>query len=313
MTKILVTGANGFVGSALCETLHARGVNFIATVRQARHKDQFSVGNLSSTTNWRKALVGCDVVIYLAARVHVMSDKSSNPLAAFRAVNVDATLNLAQQAVLSGVKRFVFVSSVKVNGELTTDKPFTAFDKPAPIDSYGQSKLDAEIALRELSRTTGLEVVIVRPPLVYGPGVRANFYRLMQLVRLGVPLPLGAIHNRRSMLFLDSLIDLLIVCSQHPGATGEIFMVSDDCDVSITDLLRMLSNAMEKKSLLLPVPAKLIYGIAALMGKSVVADRLLGSLQVDIAHTKTTLKWQPVATVQDSLIKTVNYFRLNFE
>ncbi|HWW04954.1 SDR family oxidoreductase [Collimonas sp.] len=308
MTKILVTGANGFVGSALCDTLHARGINFLPAVRQARQDRQFAVGDLSGSTKWADALAGCDVVIHLAARVHVMNDKSNNPLAAFRAVNVDATMNLARQAVQSGVKRFIFISSVKVNGEETSGKPFTAFDKPMPIDPYGQSKLEAEIALRELSHFTGLEVVIVRPPLVYGPGVRANFRRLMQLVRLSVPLPLGAIHNYRSMVSLDNLVDLLVVCSQHPDAANQTFMVSDDCDVSTTVLLRMLSDAMGRRSLLLPVPSKLIYGAAALIGKSAVADRLLGSLQVDITHTKTALQWRPATTMQESLIKTVAHF-----
>ncbi|MFC5476140.1 UDP-glucose 4-epimerase family protein [Paraherbaspirillum soli] len=309
MTKILVTGANGFVGNALCDALRARGINFIPAVRLAKQDEQFAVGELSGSTKWADALAGCDVVIHLAARVHVMNDKSNDPLAAFRAVNVDATLNLARQAVLSGVRRFVFVSSVKVNGEETTAKPFTAFDEPAPVDPYGQSKLEAEIALKDLSRATGLEVVIVRPPLVYGPGVRANFLRLMQLVRLGVPLPLGAIHNRRSMVSLNNLVDLLIACSQHPNAPGQTFMVSDDNDVSISELLRMLSDAMGKKALLLPVPAKVIAGVAGLLGKADVASRLLGSLQVDITHTKSTMNWKPVADMQISVNETVAYFQ----
>ncbi len=309
MNKILITGANGFVGSSLCATLCQRGVDFVPAVRKADLNGQISVGDLSPDTNWDMALEECDVVIHLAARVHVMNDSASDPLAAFRAVNVDATLNLARQAVAKGIKRFVFVSSIKVNGEETTTHPFTAFDEPAPIDPYGQSKLEAEIALRELGKVTGLEVVIVRPPLVYGPGVRANFRRLMQLVKTGVPLPLGAIHNRRSMVAVDNLVDLLILCAWHPAAAGQIFMVSDDHDVGISELLRMLAAAMGKRSFLLPLPTELIAGTAAVFGKSAVASRLLGSLQVDINHTKSTLQWQPPVSMESALKKAVADYR----
>ncbi|MGV8898743.1 MAG: UDP-glucose 4-epimerase family protein [Burkholderiaceae bacterium] len=308
MPKILVTGANGFVGSALCAALLKKESDFIAAVRTKSRNDEFPIGDFSASTDWLPALAGCSAIIHLAARVHVMNDTSSDPLADFRAVNVDAALNLAKQAVQCNVKRFVFISSVKVNGEETTSKPFTALDEPAPLDSYGQSKLEAEIALRELSRDTGLEVVIIRPPLVYGPGVRANFLKLMQLVKMGVPLPLGAIHNRRSMVALDNLVDLLITCTHHPAAAGHTFMVSDDNDVSISELLRMLASAMGKRSLLLPVPARIIASAAAVLGKSAVASRLLGSLQVDINHTKSTLGWVPVVTMQESLDKTVAHF-----
>lgn len=311
MSKILVTGANGFVGSSLCDTLCRHGVDFVPAVRKADMNGQISVGDLSSDTDWTAALDGCDVVIHLAARVHVMNDSATDPLAAFRVVNVDATLNLARQALAKGIKRFVFVSSIKVNGEETTTQPFTAFDEPAPVDPYGQSKLEAEIALQELGNATGLEVVIVRPPLVYGPGVRANFRRLMQLVKTGVPLPLGAIHNRRSMVAVDNLVDLLILCAWHPAGTGQIFMVSDDHDVGISELLRMLAAAMGKRSFLLPLPAGLIASAAAVLGKSAVASRLLGSLQVDINHTKSTLQWQPPVSMESALKKTVADYRVN--
>lgn len=308
MSKILITGATGFVGKKVCDVLRSRGINFVTAVRHSVANDQFAIGNLTGTTEWAEALSGCDAVIHLAARVHVMNDESNNPLMAFRAVNVDATLNLARQAALSGVKRFVFVSSVKVNGEETTGKSFTAFDEPAPLDPYGVSKLEAEQALLALSQETGLEVVIVRPPLVYGPGVRANFLRLMQLAKMGLPLPLGAIHNRRSMVALDNLVDLLITCSRHPKAAGQTFMVSDDNDVSIAELLRMLAGALGRRSLLLPVPARIIAGTAALLGKSAVAGRLLGSLQVDVAHTKSTLGWKPVVSMQEAVNKTAAHF-----
>lgn len=308
MDKLLITGATGFVGGELCNALRIRDINFVPAVRRNAKNGQFEIGNISGVTKWNDALAGCDVVIHLAARVHVMTDRDSNPISANRKVNVDATLNLARQAVTNGVKRFIFVSSVKVNGEGTTSKPFTAFDEPAPLDPYGQSKLEAEIALRELSHATGLEVVIVRPPLVYGPSVRANFHKLMQLVKMGVPLPLGAIHNRRSMVALDNLVDLLITCTHHPAASGQTFMVSDDSDVSIAELFRMLASAMGKRSILLPVPAGIIAGTAALFGKSAMANRVLGSLQVDINHTKSTLGWKPVVTMQESINKTVAHF-----
>ncbi|PHV38922.1 SDR family oxidoreductase [Janthinobacterium sp. BJB304] len=308
MSNILVTGASGFVGTALCAELERRSITCTAAVRKASNPAQLAVGELSATTDWSQALAGCDAVIHLAARVHVMNDTSDDPLTAFRAVNVAASVHLARQAAQHGVKRFVFVSSVKVNGEATGTRPFTAFDAGAPQDPYGQSKLEAELALKEVALATGLELVIVRPPLVYGPGVRANFMRLMQLAKIGLPLPLGAIHNQRSMVALDNLVDLLILCCRHPAAPGQTFMVSDDHDVSIGELLRMLASGMGKRTWLMPVPAWLIQRCAALLGKKAVADRLLGSLQVDIAHTKATLGWKPVLDIQESINKTVAHF-----
>lgn len=305
-----MTGASGFVGNRLCTTLRNSEKDFLPVSRRnvEEYPQAFTIEDINKSTDWRVVLKDVDSIVHLAARVHVMHDKSGDPLGAFRAVNVDVTLNLARQAVVCGVKRFVFVSSVKVNGEETTDKPFTVFDVPAPIDPYGISKMEAERALLALSDATGLEVVIVRPPLVYGPGVRANFLRLMRLVSMGVPLPLGAIHNRRSMVALDNLVDLLIVCAQHPAAAGQIFMVSDESDMSISELLRMLAGAMGRRSHLLPLPAGIIAGAAALFGKSAVASRLLGSLQVDIAHTKSTLSWKPVVSVQVAVNDTVADF-----
>lgn len=308
MHKILVTGANGFVGSALCNTLSERNIPFTASVRKKTMPSQFQIGDLTGTTHWADALSGCDAVIHLAARVHVMKDKLSDPLVAYRAVNVDGTMNLARQAVELGIKRFVFVSSVKVNGETTKDQPFTSHDVPAPVDPYGQSKLEAEITLQELSRKTGMELVIVRPPLVYGPGVGANFLKLMQLVKLGFPLPLGNINNRRSMVALDNLIDLLILCAHHPEATGQIFMVSDDNDLSTTILIALIACAMDRHLMLLPMPGRLIEVCARVLGKSAISGRLLGSLQVDIHHAKEILSWQPVVSTDAAIQKTVSHF-----
>lgn len=306
--RTLITGATGFVGSALCVELLKRGADVRAAVRNGATAGQVNVGDLRADTDWRSALAGCDVVVHLAARVHVMSDGERDPLAAYREVNVAATLNLAQQAVREGVKRFVFVSSVKVNGEETAGHPFSASDTPMPCDPYGQSKLEAECALRELGQSTGLEVVIVRPPLVYGPGVKANFLNLMKLVRRGVPLPFGKIYNHRSMVALDNLVDLLIVCTRHPKAINQVFMVSDGVDVGIADLLRMIAAVMKKRVVLVPVPVGLMVAVARLAGKAGMAQRLLSSLQVDISTTQTMLGWQPVITTQAGIDKTVAFF-----
>jgi UDP-glucose 4-epimerase len=305
---ILVTGSNGFVGRELCLTLDSRGIPFKAAVRTAAEQGQVAVGNLNGSTDWREALTGCSAVVHLAARVHVMSDTDEDPLRAYREVNVDGTLNLARQAVDAGVKRFVFVSSVKVNGEATDGKPFSAADRPAPCDPYGQSKMEAEAALLELGRETGLEVVIVRPPLVYGPGVKANFLNLVKLVRIGLPLPFGLANGYRSMVALENLVDLLITCTTHPNAPGSVFMVSDGQDMNVGDLVRMIGEAMGKKIFLLPVPPGLLRTAARLAGKSAVADRLFGSLQVDIGATQERLQWKPVVSPKLAIGKTVSHF-----
>ncbi|GGI54442.1 hypothetical protein GCM10011430_16160 [Oxalicibacterium solurbis] len=232
----------------------------------------------------------------------------ADPLAVFRTVNVDATKDLARQAARHGVHRFVFVSSIKVNGEMTQYASFKASDVPAPLDAYGQSKLEAELALQQISRETGLEVVIVRPPLVYGPGVGANFLRLMQLVQKGIPLPLGAIHNLRSLVALDNLVDLLIVCAENLAAAGRTFLVSDDHDVSTPELVRMLATAMGRRARLVPVPVGCLAAGAALLGKSAAADRLLGSLQVDIRETRSVLGWEPVVSTEEAIGATVAHF-----
>lgn len=305
---ILVTGASGFVGTALCRQLRARGVDVRGAIRSGGAAGQVAVGALGPSTDWRRALLGCESVIHLAARVHVMSDTEHDPLRAYREVNLDATVNLGRQAAQAGVKRFVFVSSVKVNGESTSTRAFGATDVPAPCDPYGQSKLEAECALRALSDETGLELVIVRPPLVYGPGVKANFLNLMKLVRRGWPLPLASIRNRRSMVALDNLVDLLILCSRHPDAAGGTFMVSDGNDVSIAELIRMIASAMGKPALMVPVPMALLGAGARLLGKGAMVERLMGSLQVDMRATESRLDWSPIISTQAAIDQTVEYF-----
>lgn len=309
---VLVTGASGFVGRALVERLVAEGVPTLAAVRGATtlhgSTRQVTAPDLGPDADWRAALDGADCVVHLAARVHVMRDDAVDPLAEFRRVNVDGTLALARQAAAAGVRRFVLVSSVKVNGEATAPgRPFTADTAPAPTDAYGVSKWEAEQALLALSANTGMEVVIVRPVLVYGPGVMANFRTLMAWLARGWPLPLGAIHNRRSLLALDNLVDLLITCLDHPAAAGQTFLASDGEDLSTTELLHRLGAALGKPARLLPVPAAWLAGVAGLLGRAAVAQRLCGSLQVDIGKTRELLGWAPPVTVDAALQNTAHW------
>lgn len=267
---------------------------------------QVQVGDLLPSADWGTALKGIDAVVHCAARVHVMQDDVTDPLQAYREVNVSGTLNLARQAARAGVRRFVFVSSIKVNGEAThPDQPFTADEVLAPLDPYGVSKLEAEQGLREIEEQTSMEVVIVRPPLVYGPGVKANFASMMRWVSRGIPLPFGAVHNVRSIVALDNLVDLLVTCLKHPAAAGQTFLVSDGEDVSTTELLRRTAQAMGKTGCLLSVPAPVLELVAAILGKRAVAQRLCGSLQVDIEKTRRLLGWTPLLTLDEGLKKAV--------
>ena len=305
--KCLVTGANGFVGRSLCAGLARQGHAVRAAVRSANAwivgVEPVVVGSISAETDCFAALHGVDAVVHLAARVHVMHDTASDPLAEFRAANVDVTLNLARQAAAAGVKRFVFISSVKVNGESTQPgQAFTEADPPDPQDAYGQSKYEAEQGLCQISAQTGMEVVIIRPPLVYGLGVKANFSALMRAVQRGWPLPLGAItHNRRSLVALDNLVDFIVTCITHPAAANQTFLVSDGEDLSTTDLLRRMGRALGKPARLLPVPPALLKLGAALLGKPELAQRLCGSLQVDISKTRQLLGWVPPLSVDEGL------------
>lgn len=269
----------------------------------SRHAADVVVTEMGPDTDWSRALAGCSAVVHAAARVHVITEVAEDPLARFRHVNVAGTLNLAAQAAAAGVRRFVFVSSVKVNGEGTMEhRPFTASDAPAPQDPYGISKDEAEQGLRQIAQDTGMEVVIVRPPLVYGPGVKANFASLMRALQYGLPLPLGAVtQNRRSLVALDNLVDLLLTCVDHPAAANQTFLVSDGEDLSTAELLRRMGLAMGRRARLLPVPPALLKLGAMALGKADMVQRLLGSLQVDITHTHQTLGWTPPIGVDEGL------------
>ncbi|RXK88049.1 SDR family oxidoreductase [Chlorobaculum sp. 24CR] len=309
---ILLTGATGFVGSALIDRLLQDKYSVRAAVRKTMYQfpngvDVVQVGDLNPEIDWTDALNGVDCIVHLAARVHVLRDEAEDPLAEFRRVNVDGTMNFARQAALAGVRRFVFISSIKVNGEFTLfGKPFSAIEKPEPQDSYGISKYEAEKELAVLSAETGMEVVIIRPPLVYGPGVKANFASMMNWLARGIPLPLGSVYNQRSLVALDNLVDLIVTCIDHPKAANQTFLVSDGEDMSTTQLLQRMGQALGKPARLIPVPVELMTIIAKLLGQGAVAQRLFGSLQVDSSKTRDILGWKPVVTVDEALQKTAD-------
>lgn len=304
--RILVTGASGFLGQALCRRLRVEGFLVTALSRGAPTVFGVSWVQVRSYEGAGAFLSMHDCVVHLAARVHIMKDAAVDPLTTFRAANVDVSLNLARQAAAAGVKRFVFMSSVKVNGESTqVGHPYTEVNVPNPQDAYGISKHEAEQGLREIAAQTGMEVVIIRSPLVYGPGVKANFAALMRAVQKGWPLPLGAVHNQRSLVALDNLVDFVITCAIHPQAANQTFMVSDGHDVSISELVRGLANAMQVTSRLLPIPVWLLGAGAALMGKRASAQRLCGNLQVDMSKARHLLGWKPPIAVDEGLRRVV--------
>ena len=301
--KLLVTGANGFVGRALVSQLIRRGRTVVGAVRDDSRDvpagaRRIRVGDLAADTDWRAAVGGIDVVVHLAARVHVTRDSSADPLGEFRRVNVEGTNRLARQAAAAGVRRFVFLSSVKVNGESGI---YRESDVPAPNDAYGISKREAELSLTEIAAETRMSVVVIRPPLVYGPGVKANFRALMLAVARGMPLPFGAVDNRRSLVALDNLIDFIIRCAEEPAAANETFLVSDGEDLSTPELIRRLAQAMGRRAWLVPVPARVLTAVAALLNQRDAAQRLLGSLQVDISKARRVLAWAPPITVDEGL------------
>jgi nucleoside-diphosphate-sugar epimerase len=304
---ILVTGANGFVGAALCERLSRDVLPFRAASRNnhqtQRHSGAIVIGDIDGQTDWKDALQSMQVVVHLAARVHIMRDSSSDPLSDFRRVNVEGAARLARQAADHGVRRLVFVSSIKVNGESTSKgRPFNPDDTPSPKDPYSVSKNEAEQLLRRIAVETGMEIVIIRPPLVYGPSVIANFGLMMRCLARGIPLPLaGVTENRRSMVALDNLVDLIVTCLEHPAAANQTFLVSDGEDLSTAELLKRVGEAQGTSARLFHMPHAVLRLGATLIGQQSIYQRLCGSLQVDIIKTQQLLDWTPPISVDEGL------------
>ncbi len=312
--SILITGATGFVGSRLANFLGTQFPNAELRLAVRHQPDELQVpgvlpagsievvGDINPHTNWIDALIGVDMVIHLAARVHVMNDVAQDPLEEYRNANTLATIHLAEEAAKSGIKRFIYLSSIKVNGEETTPgQSYSEDSTPAPIDSYGVSKWEAEQGLEKVCAQTGMEFVIIRPPLIYGPGVKANFQKLMGLVAKGLPLPFGAVHNQRSMLALDNLVSFIAEAMTNPLAANQRFLLSDGEDVSTTQLLKLLAKEMGKSCWLIPIPALILRGVAQMLSASAAADRLLGSLQIDSSKARQLLQWQPPLSVEEGI------------
>jgi len=302
--NILLTGATGFLGRQLAKYLHSKPhVGLTAVVRRSVDISAFQtreVQRINANTDWSEALINQQVVIHAAARAHIMKEDLADPVVEYRQVNVDGTVNLARQAAEAGVRRFIFISSIGVNGNINI-KPFTEDDTPKPADPYAQSKLEAEQGLWEIQHETGMELVVIRPPLVYGPNAPGNFGSLTRWIDKGVPLPLGAIQNQRSLVALDNLVDLIITCIDHPAAANQVFLAGDGQDLSTTELLRSVARAAGKPSRLIPIPSSLLMLAATLLGKKAVAQRLLGSLQVDISKARDLLEWEPPISVEEGL------------
>jgi nucleoside-diphosphate-sugar epimerase len=309
---IVLTGANGFIGKSVHAALLAAGRPVVALSR-AGGNGLIQIGSLTQTTEWGPTLKTAGCVVHLAARVHMLNDKASDPLSEFRQVNVDATLHLARQAARAGVKRFVFVSSIKVNGETTVaGQCFHDDDAPQAVDPYAISKLEAEQGLREVSNATGMEVVVIRPPLVYGPGVKANFATLMKWISRGVPLPFGAVtENRRSLIAVENLADLIVCCTAHPRAANELFLASDGEDLSTAELIRRIGIALGRPARLLSVPVAVLEAVATLAGKKEFAQRLLGSLQVSSDKARDVLNWRPPLSTTEGLVRATQSLRDN--
>jgi UDP-glucose 4-epimerase len=313
--RILVTGASGFIGSALVPALKAAGCAIQRAVRRAPEEqtpegETLSVGEIDGATDWAKALRGIETVVHLAARTHVLRETAADALAAYRRVNVDGTRRLATQAAAAGVRRLVFLSSIKVNGERTFARPYTEDDTPQPEDAYGTTKWEAEQVLRAIERETGLEVVILRPPLVYGPGVKGNFLRLMKLASRGWPLPLASVRNRRSLVYVGNLVDAILACIKAPAAAGRTFLVADGHDLSTPELVRALAKCLAVPPRLYPFPPTLLMLGATLLGKREEASRVLGSLQVGSSRIRRELGWKPSHTMEEGLAETVRWFRV---
>jgi len=314
MSKILITGITGFVGTALCKQLRQNDHMLSGTTRTAdlgagpERVPLYHIPEIGPDTDWSQALSGAEIVIHLAARVHVMKDRVADPLVEFHRVNTDGTLRLAEQAAAAGVKRFIFLSTTKVTGELSPPSGFSETDPAQPEDAYGVSKWEAEQALLEISKTTLMEVVILRPPLVYGPGVKGNFLSLLKAVDRGTILPLGAIQNQRSLIYVGNLIDVIITATTHAKAANQTFFVSDKGTVSTTSLIENIAASLNKKPRLINVPLGLLKFAGALTGKSGAIQRLIGSLTVDTGKIRTGLNWQPPYTMAEGLKLTAEWW-----
>ncbi|CAB3719109.1 N-acetyl-alpha-D-glucosaminyl-diphospho-ditrans, octacis-undecaprenol 4-epimerase [Paraburkholderia sediminicola] len=313
--RVLITGANGFVGQAVSQALLQRGDSVVGVVRRPQTTVEgvrewlFDANDFEGIDQRWPVATRCDAVIHLAARVHMKHETTADPLAAYRATNVTGALRVAAAARRAGARRFVFVSSIKAVGESSAGRPITEADEPTPTDPYGISKLEAERALIDYGRESGLEIVIVRPPLVYGPGVRANFLQLMSAIANGVPLPLGAIAARRSLLFVDNLADALVHCTTDPRAAGETFHVTDGRDLSVSELARSLATQLHAPARLIPVPVGLLSLAGRLSGRSAQVDRLIGELRLDSSHIRERLGWYPPYTVEHGLLETAAWYR----
>jgi len=316
MSRIVITGASGFVGKALCKRFMADGHDVAGTIHSAKSSlavpfgtKQVFVKDLASETDWSDALKNADIVVHLAARVHVMDDTASDPLVEFRKVNLQGTKRLAEAAMASGVKRFIYLSSIKVNGEATPmEAAFSENDKPQPGDPYGVSKLETEEALRAMIGRSPMEIVIIRPPLVYGPEVAANARRLFAAVYKNQPFPLASVSNKRSLVYLGNLVDAITTCAFHPKAAGQLYLVSDGEDLSTPDLIRRIADAFGGSARLFHVPVGLMSFAAALLGKRAMIDRLTGSLRVDRSKITRELGWQPPFTANQGIAATAEWY-----
>lgn len=312
LPHVLVTGATGFVGQALCDSLKCRDWRVRRAVRSRVAASEFVVHDIGPNTGWRGALEGIDCVVHLAARTHVIDDNSRDTMDAYRWINVAGTITLARAAAMHGAKRFVYLSSIKVNGERTSGHPFTERDTPCPEDAYGISKYEAEQALWQIARETGLEVVILRPPLVYGPGVKANFLQLMHVCARRIPLPLASIENSRSLIYLGNLVDAIAICMQHPLAGGKTFLLGDSEDVSTPELARRISAALGVRPRLLPFPPAGLGWGSALFGRKAQWERLSSSLQINSTAIRNELEWRPPYTMAQGLAATARWYHSHF-
>lgn len=312
---ILITGATGLVGTALCDELGQGGRIMRAAIRTVPSKwrlpdsvEIIRIGDIGSVTDWSHELVGVDCVVHLAARTHITRDTVTDPLAEYRRINVEATEALARATAAAGIRRFVFLSSIKVNGEHTAKNPFTEDEAPQPEDAYGISKWEAEQALWKIASETKLEVVVLRAPLVYGPGVKGNFLKLMNAVARSVPLPLASVHNHRSLIYVSNLVAALGCCIEHPAAAGKTFLVADDVDVSTPELIRAIAAALGVPPRLIPFPPALLSAIAFVFGKTASVTRLTSSLQLDSRRIRQELGWQPEYSLKQGLAETAEWY-----